>query len=286
MKKLFLSILVLISANAGIAQDYPSLLYRVTSPESNEASFIFGTMHVSDSSIVAMADDLLNYIDSTVVFCNEIDLTDNQPDQSMFTNMVFASQAERDSIYSAEDQALITEFADKKMPGMGQMMLTLKPFWVMATIVEMDMQIDANQVLDVQLQVAAESLGKLVRPLETLESQMGAINEVPLKEQRDMLVDYLNDYENQTDLSGKMTEAYINKDLDGVYAVYTSNAFGNEMEKQLVFERNVEMTEKLVEIHKINPFFCAVGALHLPGKGGMIELLEEAGFTVEPVILN
>ncbi|MBL4587873.1 TraB/GumN family protein [Candidatus Babeliales bacterium] len=50
-------------------------------------------------------------------------------------------------------------------------------------------------------------------------------------------------------------------------------------------ERNEAWIKKLNE-HKLdNPFFIIFGAGHLPGKKGMISLLKQEGFVLEPIIL-
>jgi uncharacterized protein YbaP (TraB family) len=41
--------------------------------------------------------------------------------------------------------------------------------------------------------------------------------------------------------------------------------------------------QKLPEIMKEKSSFIAVGALHLAGEEGLLNLLKEAGYTVEPV---
>jgi uncharacterized protein YbaP (TraB family) len=46
------------------------------------------------------------------------------------------------------------------------------------------------------------------------------------------------------------------------------------------------MAKNFVKIAKKQSVFCAVGAAHLPGETGVIELLRKKGYTVEPVIFN
>ncbi|MDL2210966.1 TraB/GumN family protein, partial [Bacteroides sp. OttesenSCG-928-M17] len=47
--------------------------------------------------------------------------------------------------------------------------------------------------------------------------------------------------------------------------------------------RNIAWIKKLPTFLKETSNFIAVGALHLPGKNGLINLLRKEGFLVEPV---
>ena len=50
----------------------------------------------------------------------------------------------------------------------------------------------------------------------------------------------------------------------------------------MVTTRNHGMAENAEPILAAGSTFIAVGALHLPGKEGLVELLRQAGYTVSP----
>ena len=54
-------------------------------------------------------------------------------------------------------------------------------------------------------------------------------------------------------------------------------------EDVLIYNRNKAWAEKLPAIMKAAPTFVAVGALHLPGEKGLLNLLKRQGYTVEAV---
>ena len=51
----------------------------------------------------------------------------------------------------------------------------------------------------------------------------------------------------------------------------------------LIDNRNKNWADKLPEIMQTAPTFIAVGALHLVGKNGLLSLLKQQNYTVEPV---
>ena len=53
----------------------------------------------------------------------------------------------------------------------------------------------------------------------------------------------------------------------------------------MVTSRNVRMADRIAGFIKKKPTFIAIGAMHLPGDGGVIDLLRKKGFKVEAVRL-
>jgi len=51
----------------------------------------------------------------------------------------------------------------------------------------------------------------------------------------------------------------------------------------LLYDRNANWSKKLQELMPGNGLVIAVGAGHLPGVKGVLNLLRQAGYTVEPV---
>ena len=77
-------------------------------------------------------------------------------------------------------------------------------------------------------------------------------------------------------------EKYV--DLDGLYEMLIEAEDMTEAEKfLLVDERNRDWLPKIEEKIKQEACFIAVGALHLPGNDGLINLLRKAGYKVKPL---
>lgn len=68
--------------------------------------------------------------------------------------------------------------------------------------------------------------------------------------------------------------------LDSIYKLIISP----KAHDALIVKRNIDMANSMDSIMKNNSLFAAVGAAHLGGKQGMLQLLEEKGYTVKPVI--
>jgi uncharacterized protein YbaP (TraB family) len=53
--------------------------------------------------------------------------------------------------------------------------------------------------------------------------------------------------------------------------------------RRLIDDRNVQMVERMLPRLQRGSTFIAIGALHLPGEKGILQLLAEKGYTVSVV---
>jgi len=191
------------------------------------------------------------------------------------------------SLYTAEEYAKVKAYLEEKLGPMAAQLESFKPFWIMATVMQIDegMTLDSTaveQVVDARLQQSAKASGLKIQPLETIDEQMAAIDAIPLNEQAQMLLESID--QDEDELMDKMKACYTKADLDCMESLYNDNRFTSSAEGVLVVNRNKTMHERLLKlIESGESVFCAVGALHLAGEEGLIELLKESGYTVKPV---
>jgi len=77
----------------------------------------------------------------------------------------------------------------------------------------------------------------------------------------------------------------MSQDLERLYAVMTDATTGDSAEQmeRLIYSRNRRWAEKLTHIMPERASLVCVGAGHLPGDQGLLQLLRNAGYTVTPV---
>jgi uncharacterized protein YbaP (TraB family) len=76
---------------------------------------------------------------------------------------------------------------------------------------------------------------------------------------------------------------YLEQNLDSLAMNGADAQMPPKFYKAIVTDRNHRMAERAAVFIKEQSIFIAVGALHLPGPEGVIELLRKKGFTVEPI---
>ena len=161
-----------------------------------------------------------------------------------------------------------------------------------------------QDIMDYALLKKAEAKGMEVVGLdELIEYQpiMLFTTDATLKQQADSLVRFINrsGFDHLVDSMNLLTSALRDvyreqnihklkdekqKLMDGIVKMdtWTKNKM-DEMTQSLVSDRNRDWMKHILTYINNKSTFIAVGALHLPGEDGLIQLLRDAGYTVEPM---
>ncbi|RME35848.1 MAG: TraB/GumN family protein, partial [Gammaproteobacteria bacterium] len=146
---------------------------------------------------------------------------------------------------------------------------------------------DNGLPLDMVLLYRAREAGLSVAGLETLEEQAGVLEGLSLADQQELLRDTVCHYDRIRADQEALKRLYLQRDLAGLarYAdryVSDSGSY-DRLEKILLTDRNRRMADRMQDYLRRGDAFIAVGAMHLPGRRGLLRLLEQAGYRVEPV---
>ena len=82
-----------------------------------------------------------------------------------------------------------------------------------------------------------------------------------------------------------MAQIYISEDIEALYG-YMDEYMNHDVELMAKFldERNNNWIPEIAKMSKDVSTFYGVGAGHLGGKQGVINLLKKAGYTVTPIM--
>jgi uncharacterized protein len=128
---------------------------------------------------------------------------------------------------------------------------------------------------------------KPVNGLETVAFQAGLFDSIPYEEQAKELVNDIDSADGNRKMTQQLAAVYRSQDLDAIEALSNKDDAGmkNYMDL-LLYSRNRKWAAALDGLLPGKSLLVAVGAAHLPGKQGVIELLRKEGYTVEPVTNN
>jgi uncharacterized protein YbaP (TraB family) len=132
----------------------------------------------------------------------------------------------------------------------------------------------------------ARKASKKVKGLETMNYQLGIFDQIPYKLQAKQLYQMVTRSSDTADVAElqRLTNAYRNQELAKLEEMTMKDDMGiSNFADLLLYQRNENWTKKLVEEMEGNSLVVAVGAGHLPGARGVINLLRKAGYKVEPV---
>lgn len=290
MRRLILTLCICIVALTTDAQ----LLWKISGNGIKEPSYIFGTHHVAPNSITDSIKGFDKAFESTRQLYGEIDMnfmTDNSTLIEMQKAMTMPDGKRLSDLFSNEDRKLI-DSACKKYLGIGiDMMDMLKPMAIASQLsVVMSMkefpELQKGEQLDMNLQNMAKKEGKEVKGLETLEFQTNLIFNMPLEEQAEFLLKTVESTDESEKTSKELANAYKSQNLDKIMELINKEEMQDNENyiKMLVYDRNRNWVEQMKSIVDDKPTFFVVGAGHLPGEEGVLKLLENEGYTIEPVM--
>jgi hypothetical protein len=164
----------------------------------------------------------------------------------------------------------------------------VKPFFLMAFFMQEDKpSTDRATFLDDFLSKQAKKFKKEVIGLETMDEQLQSVDAIPLREQAKMLLDAIDSTSAGSSQADELLIPYEKADLAGIYALYKKEDLSNIFNASLITLRNHKMADRMETFMKQKKLlFTAVGALHLPGEEGIINLLRKKGYTVTPITLK
>lgn len=293
MKRLSLIIAVLAVALASQAQ----LLWKVSGNGLGRPSYIFGTHHMAPSTMIDQIPGINAAIDGCDIVVGEIEkdsLMSKEAQMKMANAMIAPTDSTLDMLYTPTEYAVIEKVFDKYFGAMGvklAQMKTLKPNAISTQLQAMQAvkyfpNFDANNLIDIAVQDRANKAGRPSASLESLQEQIDLLFNAPLTEQAKNLLEACRQDAFFQEQSSALAEAYMHQDLDKLMAVMTDATMGGESEEAmeaLIYSRNRNWAEKLVKIMPERTCLVCVGAGHLPGPQGLLQLLRDKGYTVEPI---
>ena len=270
------------------------LLWKVTSPKSEKTSYIVGTHHIAPPTMINDIKGLTDAIDKVEKVIGEVDMTNlNQMEiqQATLPYLMAPADSTLSKVFTAEQLDSIGNLLGSYTGGMVQIaqLEMMKPIAVGQTIALLQSQkafptFDPTQQLDSRIQAIAKAGSKATAGLETIEFQLKTLYGTPISKQAEDLLETVRNDSLAIIDSQRLAEAYVAGNIDEIDKMMREgrSALDSETRERLLLSRNADWAEKLNVILTREAVLVAVGCGHLPGEKGLISLLREKGFTVEP----
>lgn len=283
------------------------IFWKVTHPDADHASYLFGTFHKADPRILDLPESVDMAFDSADMVV--VELANPRGQLTLTLSMAsnpgkfFAPDGRRLSqILDPEIIGPLTGFLAERQVEFDQMDV-MRP-WVSIALLSVstcDLAYGGigAKILDEVLIERAKDAGKTVIGLETFQQQMNILAGMDEEFYLSSLEDTARLYELglMEDLLRTSTQLYLDEDVAALiplsvyYAKIVSPDQGlsadyAHFEARLLKERNTGMTDKSADLIRTGPTFVAVGAAHLYGETGLVAGLRDKGFTVTRIPLE
>jgi uncharacterized protein YbaP (TraB family) len=260
-----------------------SLLWEVKNAEGKTCSYLFGTIHAIDESKFFYPKKLEKIVSKCDAICLEIaGISTNAPsvEKLMMSeksiNQLF-SISQMDSIHQWAEQFLLM-----KPEQFDQNFDRAKPFLLMQFILKSSLP-EKTKSYEIQFEEIAKMNKKELLGLETVDFQLSLFDNMSVDNQVKMVMETLREGENSQKKFEEMEQIYLDQDLDRLYRLTKDDS--NYLNRSFLEDRNLDWIPKFTNMMKDKVVFIAVGAAHLAGPEGVIELLIKEGFQLIPIKL-
>jgi len=245
---------------------------------------LLGSIHVLRASDYPLAAPITAAFDDADIVLMEIDMDDLDPVASGRTVAALARDTRgRQLPELLGARAWRATSAEARKLGLDLTpMLPFEPWYAAVVVTQLRLaQLGFDQSLGVEARMAADAQrrGKEIRGLETLESQLGALDALSPKAQRAFLLTTLEEAGEMGELADEMIAAWktgdvraLDKDLlDGVRDQ-------PEVYRTLILRRNENFARSIgALVGDSKDYLVVVGALHLVGPDSVLRLLARDG---------
>lgn len=267
------------------------LLWKISGNGLEHPSYLFGTHHAAPKSITDSISGFNEAFNACTQVFGEIiidSLSSPHTIQLMTLEMICPPDSTLSQLLTSDQYARLDSAITRYLGVKLKQLESLKPA---AINTQMSMAMAMNEFpemqkleqVDIRLQKMAKDQGKRIGALESVEFQTRLLYGAPIRQQVEELVQSLDDKTNTPETAREMADAYRKQDLDRLQAIIESEEeSSNGYLDRIIYQRNRNWAAQMDHIMKKATFF-AVGAGHLPGDQGVIELLRQKGYTVEAV---
>lgn len=263
-----------------------------------EPSYLFGTIHMTDERVTTLSEKVRSAVQSSRRVA--LELADMSPD-AMTKAMGKAApllinptgngldrqltpsefRTFRDTLAEA---GLPREFAGLVRPWVGHMLLSM-------SACERQRHSSGLKIVDMRIGELGREAGAEVIGLETIEGQLAALAGVPNAQQVELLKMSLRLAPRIDDMMETMVLLYTRRQMGVAWplglamaekAGVSASAFQG-FEREILTKRNYKMRDTALPLLQEGRLFMAVGALHVIGETGLVELFRQKGYKVTAV---
>lgn len=289
---LFLTALIFLFS--GLLQAQDTFFWKISGNGCKKSSYLFGTYHLLNHDYLQKYPKVLEQLDKAKAIVVESDI-DSAKLVPLSMQAMMMEGEELPNLMTPEDHEMVLK-AVKVVLG-GAPVQVVNRFKPSALLILLSLHYTTEAVpelkqykgipLDGFFVKEAKSDGKRVIGLEDPEETLQlAFSYNSLQEQADQLVKFLKRSKGEIlEEQRVLADTYLNPDFEKMLALNKTyfQEYGDEYMALILDDRNKNWIPAIEKTIKETPSFIAVGAAHLVGKNGLIELLRKQGYKVKPV---
>jgi uncharacterized protein YbaP (TraB family) len=268
-----------------------TLLWKISGNGLKKPSYLYGTIHMLCEDDAILSDSLKNVIKNVKEIYFEVDLDNMFEMLGVLSKMKMQGDTTLQDLLSHTDYEKVKDYFEANGSMLPFSMIeTYKPMLAASTLQQGGLPCENTAMMEQVIMQEAKQYNKGIKGLESMGYQAGVLDSIPYKLQAEQLVSYIdnaNKGSGEDKELNEMLDAYRKQDLQKLEEMLMkSDPSISNYTDILLYNRNENWVKKLKQLLPEKSILVAVGAGHLPGKRGCINLLRTEGFKVTPVKNN
>lgn len=247
---------------------------------------LLGTIHSEDPRVLEFSDPFLRTLRESRIFAME--LVPNLPNlAALAERMKLPPDTTLEALAGPARFKAVADVLNNYGVPTGQAR-AMRPWAAMMTI-SVPPPV-TGLFMDFSLSLRASGSGAQVIGLESLDEQLAFLEQMELDQQLQLLDYAIEQADRVGPLHDRMVGAYLTNDLHSLYELAMEQLNGlSPAVRELFIDQGIEarnrrMLARILPELEQGGLFIAVGALHLPGDSGLLALLRQRGFVLEPAV--
>jgi len=262
-----------------------TLLWQVSGNGLKQPSYLFGTMHLMCAADTRLSETLKTVIKESDEIYFEIDMDNFMEMLGAMKYLKMNGNKKLQDFLTAEEYQKVKDYFTKN-PGIMtlEMMQYFKPYFISSMISEKAMACANDGGMEQSIMEESKQYKKEIKGLETVAFQASVFDSIPYELQAKELVKYLDSADQNIENTKELIAVYKSQNLKKIQEL-TEKEEGSTSQFMdlLLYNRNTDWVQKINNIIPAGKVLFAVGAAHLPGEKGLINLLKKKGYTLKPM---
>lgn len=254
-----------------------SLLWEISGNGLARPSYLYGTLHMMCERDFAIKEKVKKAFDKATKLALELDFDD--PSELKAMQEMGESKVALSTLLTSDDYKKLDHLLKEKL-GAGASQFEHTTLIALMSLIMIKSLDCPPKVYELEFFQMAQQRKMEILGLEKLAVQIAAMDaSFPPHEMVEQLSNYDKKY------FDVLTQTYKSEDLKAIYELVNDPKYMDEKSKPIMLDnRNSNWLKDMPAMMKNESVFFAVGAAHLPGKEGVIQLLQKAGYKVQPII--
>jgi uncharacterized protein YbaP (TraB family) len=259
--------------------DRNTVLWQISAADL-EPSYIMGTMHVRDLRAFQNFEKVKHLIKQCSYYFAEMDLNQAELMQDP-KDFILEDGVNLEILLGVKKYEKIRKALGKSFQFNLDDHKQLLPFLISNILAENILQADHQKPLDHILWTFAEEQDLIMGGLESFMEQQSIMRKIPLDFQLKSIKDIARNPSKFRKNLLCLVDYYVEEDIQMLYKM--SKKSMGKLRKLMLWERNSRMSKRIGEFMAQGQCFFALGAAHLSGQKGVLNLVKQQGIKLKPL---